>query len=249
MAPMGRAVSYIAGVEKDVYFSLTKPLVMRTHLTLSFVLLSSLGAFAQCNATIPPTCTVFTAASGSLAVTLTQIWVCSGAYPNVSGNYNLIYMEDGATLSLDGDSNVVYSKGNNYIYINPGSDVNGVIHEGTGSNIANNGIGNTLLPCPTVIFDYTNAPSPGCGGVGIAEQAPTSSITLQPTAVTDLLRIKVDGMVTVREIWLLDSNGREVLHLAVDGSEPVDLRALSAGSYIVKLMTDQGTVVRRVEKL
>lgn len=222
---------------------------MRTTATLSFLLLSSLGAFAQCDATIPPTSTVFTASSGTLATSLAAIWICDGGYPSVTGNYNLIYMEDGATLSLDGDSNVIYTKGNNYLYINPGSDVNAVIHEGTGANIANNGTGNTLLPCPTVTFDYTNAPSPGCIGVGVVEQSTASAITLYPTAVTDLLQIKVEGNIMLREVRLVDANGREVLRLPADGSKPVDLRALGAGSYVVNLLTDQGTEVQRVVKL
>jgi len=71
-------------------------------------------------------------------------------------------------------------------------------------------------------------------------------INLYPNPATDAFQISgIEGNVTLK---LVDINGRSVLTKQVTNNESVSVSTLPKGLYIIKLITDEGTVERKVVK-
>jgi hypothetical protein len=216
---------------------------MRTIATLSLACILAAAATAQCTPAIPANAVVYSQASGAGNYAAQSIWVCGGAGLAANGSNNHYYMEDGAIVSFGGTGNFVYSKGA-VIYIAGNNNI--VYYQGSAANITDGGTGNTITPCTTMVFDYTNAPASGCA-VGIDEHAAAIGLKLYPNPVMGALTVEMSGDL-LKEVRVMDMQGREVMDLMGSGIISIDMSRLSAGPYVLRLLTEQGEVRRVVMK-
>ncbi|MCF0205990.1 MAG: T9SS type A sorting domain-containing protein, partial [Bacteroidales bacterium] len=69
-------------------------------------------------------------------------------------------------------------------------------------------------------------------------------INVYPNPTSSILNIVANGM---QNIAIIDMNGREVLSRNVNGnSESIDIENLAKAQYIVRITTDNGTILRNV---
>lgn len=213
---------------------------MRTTSTLFSILIVA-GVSAQCNLAIAPLSTVVTSAGPLVSANNEAFWVCPGASPTFAGTGNTIAIENGAIVSITGDDNTVSAK----TFLGVAGD-NNTIYTTDASLVLDQGTGNTIIQCASVVFDYTNAPSNGCA-VGIEEEAALVQVQLLPNPVQDLLTI-TSGNSTVLSVQVVDMAGRVALNAAGNTQTTIDVAALPAGIYVVQVFTNNGTAVRRVVK-
>ncbi len=216
---------------------------MRTLATLSLACILATAASAQCNPAIPSNAIVFSQAGGAGNYAAQSIWVCGGAGLAANGSNNHYYMEAGSVISFSGSGNFVYSKGA-VIYI--AGDNNIVYYEGSSTLITDGGTGNTITPCTTMVFNYANAPASGCT-VGIQENVAQIGLKLYPNPVAGVLTVEISGD-RLKEVRVIDMQGREVMTLLGAGITSINMSALSSGPYVLRLITENGELRRVVMK-
>ncbi|MEO8068315.1 MAG: T9SS type A sorting domain-containing protein [Flavobacteriales bacterium] len=219
---------------------------MNRTITLSICLVASTAAVAQCTSAVPGSVAVINNASAAqIPGSGGTYWVCGDAFQKIfTGSNNQIWIESGAFVSINGGSNTIYYKGNFLGVL--GS--NNTIYAQSVSSISDQGTNNMITACGTgaVVFNYTSAPGNGCSGVGVEEQAEVE-LQLYPNPVDDMLTI-ISGTAQVEEVRIADLSGREVAVRAGTGLSTIPMTELARGTYLVRIATDRGTVLRRVNK-
>ena len=83
-----------------------------------------------------------------------------------------------------------------------------------------------------------------CAHVGIEDRSAdlSEAVTLYPNPVTDLLTVRAEGL---QKVELMEMSGRRILSTT---QPTIDMRALPAGAYFVRIVTGNNTVVRRIVK-
>jgi len=218
----------------------------RTILLSSFVL-AQLGVFAQCTGQIPANATIVNGNTpvGNVLGSNQTFWVCGDAFQNLfTGNNNQIYVEFGAFVSIIGNGNTVRYKGGFPLGV---FGSNNVIYATAATAVGDQGTGTSVNICGTggVVFNYATAPATGCNVVGIEEEL-LASLTITFDAASALLLINAPD-VQVEQVRVFSMGGSEVVSTRHAGT-PIALNALAAGSYVVRLDTDKGTVMRRFMK-
>jgi hypothetical protein len=103
----------------------------------------------------------------------TPQWVCQNDTLYSDGGIMKIYLESGATMITGGGIDTIYAKTGATIVMNGGIHV--IYHE-PGVNLLLSGGIPTLFPCPSLVFNYTQAPANGCVPVPVCNM--TSSATV-----------------------------------------------------------------------
>jgi SprB repeat/Secretion system C-terminal sorting domain len=94
----------------------------------------------------------------------TPQWVCQNDTLYSDGGIMKIYLESGATMITGGGIDTIYAKTGATIVMNGGIHV--IYHE-PGVNLLLSGGIPTLFPCPSLVFNYTQAPANGCAPVPV----------------------------------------------------------------------------------
>lgn len=217
---------------------------MKRHFLLPFLALAAHGLVAQCSDVPISNDAVVINSNGTYTYPIgTHVWVCSGVTATISGPYLLVFAESNTDLTVMGDNAVGFIK-------QPGSlesiGDNCTWAYGDGVSVTHIGNVNTGYPCE-ITYDYSAAPSNGCVGVaGLAEHERSGALEVFPDPAQDMLTIRVDGVLHMVEV--LDMSGRMVVQARGTGGRALDVRALRAGTYIVRVHTDGGMLTERFIK-
>lgn len=142
----------------------------------------------SCIVSIPNYAQVITS-SGTLLNGGEFAWGCPGATVISQMGADTIFLENNDTCISNGGGTVIYAKNGSVVMLYGGFEI--VYHEP--GVIVNDISGNALaiIGCSTLIYDYTNAPVPGCSGVEVEEQTMQNQIAIYPNPATDILNIIV----------------------------------------------------------
>jgi choice-of-anchor B domain-containing protein len=95
-----------------------------------------------------------------------------------------------------------------------------------------------------MVFDISQA-------LAVKERStkPESALHVWPNPAADEVRIALDRSRPERlRVQLIDMQGRTVLQTLVNGDEPLDIRTLRQGTYVVKATTNERTMTARLIK-
>ena len=84
--------------------------------------------------------------------------------------------------------------------------------------------------------------------VGINDPIQGTRLRLYPNPASDHVFVECSGMV-IRRIEILDFTGKMILQVQMKGQqETLDLTGKTQGFYLIKLITDKGTIIRKIVK-
>jgi hypothetical protein len=157
----------------------------------------------------------------------TPQWVCQNDTLYSDGGIMKIYLESGATMITGGGIDTIYAKTGATIVMNGGIHV--IYHE-PGVNLLLSGGIPTLFPCPSLVFNYSQAPANGCVPV------PVCNMTLSATVSNVLCNGQASGASTVTP-----SGGTAPYTYAwSNGATSQTANNLPSGSYTVTVTDANG---------
>jgi len=118
----------------------------------------------------------------------TPQWVCQNDTLYTDGGIMNIYLEAGATMITGGGIDSIFAKSGSTIIMTGG--IHRIYHE-PGVNLVMNGGIPYLYPCPSLVFNYSQAPANGCVPV------PVCNMTASVTASNVLCNGQASGTATV----------------------------------------------------
>ena len=118
----------------------------------------------------------------------TPQWVCQNDTLYTDGGIMNIYLEAGATMITGGGIDSIFAKSGSTIIMNGG--IHRIYHE-PGVNLVMNGGIPYLYPCPSLVFNYSQAPANGCVPV------PVCNLTTNATVTNVLCNGQATGTATV----------------------------------------------------
>jgi hypothetical protein len=157
----------------------------------------------------------------------TPQWVCQNDTLYSDGGIMKIYLESGATMITGGGIDTIYAKTGATIVMNGGIHV--IYHE-PGVNLLLSGGIPTLFPCPSLVFNYTQAPANGCAPV------PVCNLSLNTTNTNIDCFGQASGSVSVNVV-----GGTAPLTYAwSNGATSQTVNNLPSGSYTVTVTDANG---------
>ena len=157
----------------------------------------------------------------------TPQWVCQNDTLYSDGGIMKIYLESGATMITGGGIDTIYAKTGATIVMNGG--IHRIYHE-PGVNLVMNGGTPTLFPCPSLVFNYTQAPANGCAPV------PVCNLSLNTTNTNIDCFGQASGSVSVNVV-----GGTAPLTYAwSNGATSQTVNNLPSGSYTVTVTDANG---------
>ncbi len=130
-------------------------------LLLSFLLAIHSLSFGQCSRVIPANANVVSS-NQTVNGGFTSQWVCPNDTLFSDGGIFLAFLESNATMVTGGGIDTIYVKNGAKVVMNGGIHV--FIHEPSAVFQISGGIP-TYIPCASLTFDYSIAPSTGCGPI------------------------------------------------------------------------------------
>jgi hypothetical protein len=121
----------------------------------------------------------------------TPQWVCQNDTLYSDGGIMNVYLEAGATMITGGGIDSIFAKSGSTIIMTGG--IHRIYHE-PGVNLVMNGGIPYLYPCPSLVFNYNQAPANGCVPV------PVCNMTASATASNVLCNGQASGTVTVTPV-------------------------------------------------
>jgi len=103
----------------------------------------------------------------------TPQWVCQNDTLYTDGGIMKIYLESGATMITGGGIDTIYAKTGATIVMSGGIHV--IYHE-PGVNLVMNGGIPYLYPCPSLVFNYSQAPANGCVPVPVCNMTAAATV-------------------------------------------------------------------------
>ena len=161
----------------------------------------------------------------------TPQWVCQNDTLYTDGGIMNIYLEAGATMITGGGIDSIFAKSGSTIIMTGG--IHRIYHE-PGVNLVMNGGIPYLYPCPSLVFNYNQAPANGCVPV------PVCNLTASATASNVLCNGQASGTVTVTPV-----GGTAPFTYAwspMATNTPI-LNNLAAGTYTVTITDANGCTV------
>ncbi|MEL7530898.1 MAG: DUF1028 domain-containing protein [Bacteroidota bacterium] len=164
-----------------------------------------------------------------------NIWVCEGDSLILSGNFNTVFLEDGAYYrGTTGGLNTIYiPKSAAY---DAGSQTINTIYHGPNSQIIDAGAAPEITSCDSITYDYSDAPAAICALNTRLEEKLVFSWQYHFEAAADLLRLRRTLGLGAGEVSLYDINGALIKTQVVQASQTqVDwaFGALSQGIYLL----------------
>lgn len=160
----------------------------------------------------------------------TPQWVCQNDTLYTDGGIMKIYLEAGATMITGGGIDTVYAKTGATIVMNGG--IHRIYHE-PGVNLVMNGGIPYLYPCPSLVFNYSQAPANGCAPVpvcNLSASATTTNIDCNGATSGSATTNVVGGAAPLTYAW---SNG----------ATTPSVSNLPAGTYTVTITDANGCTV------
>ena len=157
----------------------------------------------------------------------TPQWVCQNDTLYSDGGIMNVYLEAGATMITGGGIDSIFAKSGSTIIMTGG--IHRIYHE-PGVNLVMNGGIPTLFPCPSLVFNYTQAPANGCVPV------PVCNMTSSATVSNVLCNGQATGTATVTP-----SGGTAPYTYAwSNGATSQTVNNLPSGSYTVTVTDANG---------
>ena len=104
----------------------------------------------------------------------TPQWVCQNDTLYTDGGIMNIYLEAGATMITGGGIDSIFAKSGSTIIMNGG--IHRIYHE-PGVNLVMNGGIPYLNPCPSLVFNYSQAPANGCVPVAVCNMTAAATVS------------------------------------------------------------------------
>jgi hypothetical protein len=161
----------------------------------------------------------------------TPQWVCTNDTLYTDGGIMNIYLESGATMITGGGIDSIFAKTGSTIIMNGG--IHRIYHE-PGVNLVMNGGIPYLYPCPSLVFNYTQAPANGCVPVPVCNlSASVSTINIDCYGMAS-------GSVTAS---ITGGTGPYTYLWSPAGATTQTVSNLPAGCYTVTITDANGCVV------
>ena len=205
---------------------------MKKLYSLIFILALSASAFAQCNPAIPNNAVVISTTQ-TTGFGGSNIWVCAGVTLTSNGGSNNIFLEVGATIMAGGGSNTIYCPAGATVNVSSGSNI---IYYVNTIDLVSTGGGPTLNQCTSINYDYSNAPTPGCGQTtGIYPERFELGINFFPNPSNGTINISgnVNG-----ELKIFNALGEEVFNQQISKSSNLQIN-LPKGIYFAQLISEE----------
>jgi len=151
----------------------------------------------------------------------TPQWVCQNDTLYSDGGIMNVYLEAGATMITGGGIDSIFAKSGSTIIMNGG--IHRIYYE-PGVNLVMNGGIPYLYPCPSLVFNYNQAPANGCVPV------PVCNMTASATASNVLCNGQASGTATVTTVggtapfsyaWSLMATNSPILNNLMAGTYTV----------------------------
>lgn len=90
------------------------------------------------------------------------LWACARTTLSVAASNNTIFLENRADLTVtSGGGHTIYVSGNSDVFLTTAGST--IHHDGSARITEGTANTNTIIVCPAgIVFDTTNAPTPGC---------------------------------------------------------------------------------------
>jgi hypothetical protein len=163
----------------------------------------------------------------------TPQWVCQNDTLYTDGGIMNVYLESGATMITGGGIDSIFAKTGSTIIMNGG--IHRIYHE-PGVNLVMNGGIPYLYPCPSLVFNYTQAPANGCVPVPVCNL--TASLTTN--------NIDCYGMASGSVTASITGGTGPYIYLWNNGSITQTISNLPAGCYTVTITDANGCVVSQI---
>ena len=161
----------------------------------------------------------------------TPQWVCQNDTLYTDGGIMNVYLESGATMITGGGIDSIFAKTGSTIIMNGG--IHRIYHE-PGVNLVMNGGIPYLYPCPSLVFNYTQAPANGCVPVPVCNlSASVSTINIDCYGMAS-------GSVTAN---ITGGTGPYTYLWSPVGATTQTVSNLPAGCYTVTITDVNGCVV------
>lgn len=161
----------------------------------------------------------------------TPQWVCPNDTLYTDGGIMNIYLESGATMITGGGIDSIFAKTGSTIIMNGG--IHRIYHE-PGVNLVMNGGIPYLYPCPSLVFNYSQAPANGCVPVPVCNLSASIS-----TNNIDCYGM-VSGAVTAN---ITGGTGPYTYLWSPGGATTQTVSNLPAGCYTVTITDVNGCIV------
>jgi hypothetical protein len=160
----------------------------------------------------------------------TPQWVCPNDTLYTDGGIMNIYLEAGATMITGGGIDSIFAKSGSTIIMNGG--IHRIYHE-PGVNLVMNGGIPYLYPCPSLVFNYSQAPANGCVPVPVCNLSASIST----------INIDCFGAASGSATASITGGTGPYIYLWNNGSITQTISNLPVGCYTVTITDANGCVV------
>jgi hypothetical protein len=160
----------------------------------------------------------------------TPQWVCQNDTLYTDGGIMKIYLESGATMITGGGIDTIYAKTGATIVMSGGIHV--IYHE-PGVNLVMNGGIPTLYPCPSLVFNYSQAPANGCAPVPVCNL----------TASTTISNIDCNGQASGSASANVLGGVAPLTYAWSNGATSQTVNNLPSGTYTVTVTDANGCII------
>ena len=160
----------------------------------------------------------------------TPQWVCPNDTLYTDGGIMNIYLESGATMITGGGIDSIFAKTGSTIIMNGG--IHRIYHE-PGVNLVINGGIPYLYPCPSLVFNYSQAPANGCVPVPVCNLSASIST----------INIDCYGAASGSATASITGGTGPYIYLWNNGSITQTVSNLPVGCYTVTITDANGCVV------
>lgn len=216
---------------------------MKNYLTPFLLFALSGKMIAQCNPAIPSNAVVISTTQ-TTGFGGSQVWVCSGVTETSNGGSNTFFLEVGATIMAGGGSNTIYCPAGATVNVSSGSNIIYYVNPG---DLVNPGGGPTLNQCASIVYDYTNAPNPGCSPTtGIVPLNSVQLISVFPNPCSGTVTVSA-ALADRADLNIYNSLGEEVLSLTMGSADVMlDVSAFPKGIYFIRIVSGVAVLTQRL---
>lgn len=162
----------------------------------------------------------------------TPQWVCPNDTLYTDGGIMNIYLESGATMITGGGIDSIFAKTGSTIIMNGG--IHRIYHE-PGVNLVMNGGIPYLFPCPSLVFNYSQAPANGCVPVPVCNLSASISNLNNVNCFGGMTGSAIinasNGTAPYNVSWSGPVNGNPIGNEIITASGSYSITGLASGSY------------------
>lgn len=214
---------------------------MKYQIVLCAIILSSFNqVIGQCSPVIPLGSLVIADTTGLIGYGLSgfDVWVCKKVQVEIGifADSNSIYIEEEAIGEIIGAGQTIWAKARAVLYLQ--SEGNTVYYD-TNATVVDNAQNNTLIPCPNMIFDYSQAPAEGCDIKTLVKEVSISKgIKVYPNPNNGTFSINLNTSERVN-LTIYNIHGQSFYQTTTSGLDKVEIKLpaqLSNGIYFLQVV-------------